>query len=100
MVFGIVPVRYRLVVIRAMFENSKLLVEIAREEGEERDYGEDYVGDEGVGAGGEGGGDAVGNVSIYSYECEEKRVVVYIKPTATSRTLSRSAKLEKLSQAE
>ena len=47
-----------------MFENSKLLVEIAREEGEERDYGEDYVGDEGVGAGGERGGDAVGNVSM------------------------------------
>lgn len=40
-----------------MLENREFLVEVAREEGEEGDYGEDYVGYEGVGAGGEGGCD-------------------------------------------
>lgn len=33
--------------------------EVAAEEGEERDYGQDDVGDKGVGAGGEGGGQSV-----------------------------------------
>lgn len=36
-----------------MFQDGEFLVEVAAEEGEERDQGQDYVGDEGVGDGGE-----------------------------------------------
>jgi hypothetical protein len=55
---GIVACCYGAIVVRAVFEDSELFVEVAGEEGQEADDGEDDVGDEGVGAGGEGCGEA------------------------------------------
>jgi hypothetical protein len=43
------------IVVWTVFEDGKLLVQVAREEGEERDDWQDDVGDERVGAGSEGG---------------------------------------------
>jgi hypothetical protein len=55
---GVVPRGDGAVVGGAALQDGEFLVEVAREEGEERDYGEDYVRDERVGAGGECGGEA------------------------------------------
>lgn len=81
-----------------MQECCEFLVEVAGEEGEEGDEGEEDVGYEGGGDGGEGGGEAGGGVIQGDgggwVECR------YIRPTATSRTLSRRAKFVKLSHAE
>jgi hypothetical protein len=54
----VVAGRYGIVVGGSVLEDGELLVEVAREEGEQGDYGEDDVGHEGVGAGGKGRGEA------------------------------------------
>lgn len=51
-----------------MFENRKLLVEVAREKRQQRDDRQDDVADERVGAGSEGGGEAVARVSDWGVE--------------------------------
>ncbi len=56
---SVVSVGDCLIVFGAGFEDGEFLGQVAREEGEERDYGQDDVADEGVGAGGECGGEAV-----------------------------------------
>lgn len=61
MVLCIVPVGDGPVIVRAVLERGEFLVEVPREEGEEGDEGKEDVRDEGVCAGGEGGGEAGGD---------------------------------------
>jgi hypothetical protein len=61
---GVVAIGYGGVVVWTGLQNGEFGIEVAGEEGEERDYGQDYRGDERVCAGGEGGGETGMCVSI------------------------------------
>lgn len=52
---------FRVVVVGTFAQHGEALVEVPRDEGEEGDYGEDYIGDEGVCERGEGGCETVGS---------------------------------------
>jgi hypothetical protein len=75
------------------------LIEVSAEEGKKRYDGQDDVGYEGVCAGGEGGCEAMEMSVCWFEDALSYHKVTYIRPTATSSTLSRSAKLLKLSHA-